>query len=551
MMDKITISEIIKAFMKSSGLSKKEATKFVDTLQILVEEALLCDKIVKISSLGTFKLILVEPRKSVDVASGLPIEIGGHYKVNFIPDTDLKNQVNAPLAHLETVNLDDVDSSVEDILPADDDAVAQILTQSKPNEFSADGVVENNEDINDINDIEDVDDNDPLKRLAAEAIGLQSLLSEIQGANLFASAPATIDTPLPTIDTPQPNIVEEDLPHETIAEEETPINIAKSVESEASSHTQSIEHVEFQKTVAATEPVVAAEPEPQVQVSVQCEPVEIKDDDRNLMSVIESINQENSGGRFSNLRWLWITLLIVLPLGAICLLLYFNRDFVANLVSNNQIVLADTIEDKVVALPVISHIEDSVVLDTFAIVPDSVLIKELDTTTNSEISTTVESISNTQNESLNQNKRPQTKDIPVSPPNVAPNAPNNANTPTPTSRPVSKPQPLHRNSKNVANIRYADYDFPLIFTEARTYTKYIDTVKIESGSRLTWIAKKHYGSKDFWVYIYEANRDKIKNPDNLMIGMTIYIPYVSPKLVDASSDEAIKYAKYLHDLYLK
>lgn len=49
-------------------------------------------------------------------------------------------------------------------------------------------------------------------------------------------------------------------------------------------------------------------------------------------------------------------------------------------------------------------------------------------------------------------------------------------------------------------------------------------VKIEPGSRLTLISLDYYGSKLFWVYIYEHNKAKIKDPNNVPVGTELEIP---------------------------
>ena len=54
--------------------------------------------------------------------------------------------------------------------------------------------------------------------------------------------------------------------------------------------------------------------------------------------------------------------------------------------------------------------------------------------------------------------------------------------------------------------------------------KVIDRVKIETGSRLTLISLKYYGSKLFWVYLYEYNRAVITDPNNVPIGTVIEVP---------------------------
>lgn len=54
--------------------------------------------------------------------------------------------------------------------------------------------------------------------------------------------------------------------------------------------------------------------------------------------------------------------------------------------------------------------------------------------------------------------------------------------------------------------------------------KIIARVKIEPGSRLTLISLKYYGSKLFWVYLYEYNRAVITDPNNVPIGTVIEVP---------------------------
>lgn len=54
--------------------------------------------------------------------------------------------------------------------------------------------------------------------------------------------------------------------------------------------------------------------------------------------------------------------------------------------------------------------------------------------------------------------------------------------------------------------------------------KVIARVKIEPGSRLTLISLKYYGSKLFWVYLYEYNRAVITEPNNVPIGTVIEVP---------------------------
>lgn len=77
------------------------------------------------------------------------------------------------------------------------------------------------------------------------------------------------------------------------------------------------------------------------------------------------------------------------------------------------------------------------------------------------------------------------------------------------------------------------------------------TETMQEGSRLTIFARKYYGSKYFWVYIYEANKDVIKNPDNVPVGTKIKIPKLDSKLIDLNNPENIAKAKELENNYLR
>lgn len=91
----------------------------------------------------------------------------------------------------------------------------------------------------------------------------------------------------------------------------------------------------------------------------------------------------------------------------------------------------------------------------------------------------------------------------------------------------------------------------LLFDNPRNYSEIIATETIKSGSRLTTMANKYYGLKDFWVYIYEANREKIIDPDKIPTGTIIYIPKLDSRLIDKSNQRCINKARELHDLYVK
>jgi nucleoid-associated protein YgaU len=88
-------------------------------------------------------------------------------------------------------------------------------------------------------------------------------------------------------------------------------------------------------------------------------------------------------------------------------------------------------------------------------------------------------------------------------------------------------------------------------TQPRTYKEKLATETFAEGSRLTLMALKYYGNKLFWVYIYEANKDKIANPDYILAGTRIMIPKLNPKLIDIHNPQCLIQASALQTAYTK
>ncbi len=125
-------------------LDKKTCEAFARTLFEVVEEALLTDKFVKVKGFGTFKLVAVSDRESVNINTGERFQIEGHTKVSFIPDNALKDEINRPFAHFETIDLsDDTEQAELDAIDAAAEEEAQEMQASQEAvEEAADEAVE-------------------------------------------------------------------------------------------------------------------------------------------------------------------------------------------------------------------------------------------------------------------------------------------------------------------------------------------------------------------------------------------------------------------------
>ena len=105
MNEKLTVQDLVRCSAERLGLSKAETDTFIKEFFQLIADALVQEKYVKIKGLGTFKLIDVDSRQSVNVNTGERFEIQGHTKISFTPDPTLRDVINRPFAHFETVLL--------------------------------------------------------------------------------------------------------------------------------------------------------------------------------------------------------------------------------------------------------------------------------------------------------------------------------------------------------------------------------------------------------------------------------------------------------------
>lgn len=126
-MSKLGIKELSSSLFDKHGLGKTDAEKFVSAVFDVINEGLVSDKLVKVKGLGTFKIIGVSPRKSVDVNTGEPIVIEGRDKISFTPDATLRDEINKPFSQFDTVVLNEgVDFSMID-KDFEDDPEAAVL----------------------------------------------------------------------------------------------------------------------------------------------------------------------------------------------------------------------------------------------------------------------------------------------------------------------------------------------------------------------------------------------------------------------------------------
>ena len=91
---KITLQELADVISAQSGSTKRFTDSFLRELVVVIQEYLEKDGIVKVKGLGTFKLLWIEARKSVNVATKETIILPAHYKLSFSPEESVKQELN-------------------------------------------------------------------------------------------------------------------------------------------------------------------------------------------------------------------------------------------------------------------------------------------------------------------------------------------------------------------------------------------------------------------------------------------------------------------------
>ena len=584
-MDEVNLKSLVDVFASKAKITKKEANAFVKAFQNIFIDALSKDKVLKITGLGSFKVTLVNERSSVDVNTGKPIKINSHYKIVFTPDSELKNIVNSPFAHLDTIIIDDV------VDMSDGEVNIDTLSQDLKN-LSANHTVSSIPPVDEVktdvqliktdNEADKVES--PLEKLAEQALEIKSLLADIQGLSSDGQDTKTDVIPNPDINSEsenQPNTLpnseseiypdtvvnsEKKITHEieiypdtekglqtetsdkgsVISETENtaqedimsdveivskPENSAEEelvsetdnitndeIESEAEnvSETENSAKEETQSDVEKklelereTEPKTTLEGEnnpklemePEVEKTSECENVnnssELKEEKNNSNSpdaeMLLAIRKEYQRKRRRRVAIILSILAIVLILASALALDFYYNGFVKQrfdtIFAMNKTSDDDVNDiDKTDKLHHDNNVQESVVLT------NDTSVEIVDTVQYNEQDTAFDDA-------------PDTKDT---------------------------------------SIEQTD-----IFNTPRVYTRFLDTIQMPKDSRLTLISLKYYGHRDFWVYIYEANQSRIPNPNVIVPGTTLYIPKVNGALIDSSNPQAIKYARELHDKFVK
>ncbi len=581
--DKLTTQELIDLLAQKAGVSKKTAEDFLKALFLTIEDSLLAGDFVKIKNFGTFKQLWNEPRKSVNVRTGEEIQIEGFNKVVFVPDNKLKELVNEPYAHLEPLQLDDDVREIKTEPVEETYSPLQIFTEqaseikdilSEINALSAmHSAVELETDIESeeialpIDEQQDylgtLTENSPSSE--AEVVEVESVIEnviedvELVELVLGDDKEEFILTPNVVLKAAEAEIIDDaksELNNEvTIAdskieaekvedeiivpyEPETSENELESNKGpELNGHNEPL-LIQSDNTLNYLAEEINTE-ESVVSNEVDTfEPIIDKEDVSSLASGLNQLTEPDIPFQKPNKKkgCLIVSIVFFALLAAFVVNYYLSS---ATRCWIKYTLLSEQNSDKVSNLKLTSSEWFTAVKTWFEKKPEvelkeQVSIKVEPNTTSME-NTDPDTIENPQNNVMSVQGKLSVDSVESK---VNPNAKVDA-----------KSKTIEKIETNVKAIEKED-DLNQLFDGPRIYKSFLGTVKINEGSRLTLISESYYGSRDFWVYIYEANKSLIRNPDRIPTGIEIQIPKLDKRLIDKSNPRCVQKAKELRDLYV-
>lgn len=467
MNERLTIQDLIDLLAAKHSMTKKDAEAFVKEFFLLIEQALENEKTVKIKGLGTFKLVDVDSRESVNVNTGERFQIKGHTKVSFTPDTNLRDTINKPFAHFETVVLNE--GTVLEDTPMEESDEEEGAVSDTETEMIDSEIAGNANAGGDIH--KEIQLEEPVPTVEAVAVA-EVPETDANETGQPETEPELIATEepeaeeLPEVEI-EPESVSEEAPEEEPVEEssETVLEPAKeqseeTIIEEQKPETETTEEEEEKTVITEKAEVTAEQIIAQELHKANMEPVTLQEQPEIEQPKATYTDKDSNKKEKSAIPYLIATIIIVLLLcGGAILFIYYPDLF------------SSSSDKNVVDIPEVTQ-----PVQPEAQLSDTIAHKD----------TVVEAVQ----------PQPVVKREPTAEPVKA------------ESKPAQQ-QPVASAYSDSASYKITG-----------TKTKYT----IKEGETLTKVSLRFYGTKAMWPYIVKHNPKVIKNPDNVPYGTTIEIP---------------------------
>lgn len=137
--NKISVGALSGNLARATGKSKKLCEDFIREFFKLAAEGIEESTPLKIKGFGTFKVVEVDSRESVNINTGERHEIQAFKKVVFTPSKEMAEAINAPFREFESVEIDDeipdeilLEAEMEDTPESNTEAIAISGSENEP-----------------------------------------------------------------------------------------------------------------------------------------------------------------------------------------------------------------------------------------------------------------------------------------------------------------------------------------------------------------------------------------------------------------------------------
>ncbi|MCC8188078.1 MAG: HU family DNA-binding protein [Bacteroides sp.] len=543
MNERINTQDLVDLFALRHSVSKKEAEVFIKEFFLLIEQGLDIDGSVKIKGLGTFKLIAIESRESINVNTGERFLIEGHTKVSFTPDNVLRDMINRPFSHFETVVLHEntvlpdtpieslkeeegrqegsvpVEQNVSVVQNPEAEVVPSFAEELSP-ENVTEAIVVTEVSVSSVE--EEV--NDAIEIAVSQEI--TSLSTEEEGSEEVVIGTASVEVPVedPVMELSQDrmDLEEESIPaEETAVADEEKYEIASMEDMQEQEMPVTPEHEE--EPAPSSVPSVSqsfASPSHKRLTAEEIIALEIQKADEEYRRSLKTPflsrseketkeetqeekvklpSQKKESNRTMQRYLIAVVLLVLLSCGGL-LLYYYMPDWMEQS-TEDRLALKNPMEDP----------------ETIGWQEDAVEEENSQDPTEGDISNVEQAVEQTEEVSpVNERTDPAPgREAPVRQEQSV------ASQQATGTSPVS--DMVHTVPENIASIPVRPDSVNYVIVGTKT------THNIEEGETLTKIAYRFYGTKDLWPYIVMHNQTVIRNPNHVPFGTTIRIPELEKK----------------------
>ena len=529
MSERLNTRDLADVLSVQTGMDKKDADVFINTLSSYISQRIEKNKSVRVLGLGTFKVVLVRERESVHIQTGERFIIPAHHKLSFVPDKDFKEHINRPFAFFEPIETIEEERKPKKVTFNIDNVADNII--SDQDETIVDDVIDLDEVINNTQDSSNETDEDL-------AVPAGAAVLENQISNDYFSSEEYDSVSLEEFE--EKDVFEEIKDYVLTEAEETedfvePVSIDETDEKDENDETDDIDESDIATIINSR----------------------IKTDDSSDEKV-EPVISHKSPEMKKKIVPSWFLYLVIPVLAflgsflAVYLFLYYNSDKASvndrplNVLTYEPDSFEDTpMQEENVGISDTGITENISTTDGFTF-PDSSGDRENNEVIDSVFSTTQSVASEKKVEkttidwlALSPETSTQTK---------------RANKPNEEierkNRDLSKNATSGTGTTQAGNARNSDAGIAKVATtgtnatQQETKEKIIPAkIRMTAGSSLRDIAQQYYGDRAFWVYIYEYNRDKIKNYNNIPVGTEIRLPLPRTYGINANNKSSVQKAE--------